>query len=201
MFCSPCPTNKKINTGFGLEICTACGLTVVGGPLCAPENIMPRGHPTSITQKLTYTRRKRFRKYLSRACMKQNTSSIPNSTWEYLIDRKPYSRPEQIIHTLKKSKLKMKCYDSLPLLCANLTDINVPKISQHEFHRAMQIFLKIDENYSANTEFVSYLYMLEYILLEIGRRDLLPFINKIRCPKRRRKYSDILFTLHEGSKD
>ena len=37
-------------------------------------------------------------------------------------------------------------------------------------------------------QFVSYLFALEYILQLIGRSDMLPYINKISCRKRRHAY-------------
>ena len=36
--------------------------------------------------------------------------------------------------------------------------------------------------------FVSYLFCLEYILRKMGRSDMCTHINKIQCPKRRKKY-------------
>ena len=49
-------------------------------------------------------------------------------------------------------------------------------------------FKKLDTAYGQGEPFVSYLYALEYILGHIGRSDILPFINKIQCRKRRSRY-------------
>ena len=37
-------------------------------------------------------------------------------------------------------------------------------------------------------KFVSYVYLLEYVLNKLGRSDMLPYLNKIICPKRRNEY-------------
>ena len=48
---------------------------------------------------------------------------------------------------------------------------------------------KLEKAYRDGEAFVSYLFVLEYILVLIGRRDILPYINKIQCLKRRRAYT------------
>ncbi len=39
---------------------------------------------------------------------------------------------------------------------------------------------------------VSYLFCLEFILKRIGRGDMVPYINRIKCSKRRHKYNERL---------
>ena len=50
------------------------------------------------------------------------------------------------------------------------------------------MFDDVDRSYSRDEPFCSYLYVLEYILKKIGRVDVVAFLNKIQCPKRREKY-------------
>ena len=57
-----------------------------------------------------YTRRKRFRKYLARCCMKQTLGSVPDDTWKYLHTQMPLSGPTAILRALKRSKLIRKCF-------------------------------------------------------------------------------------------
>ena len=90
----------------------------------------PRGHELTIRRKQPYTRAKRFRKYLLRACMSQGLSSVPDDTWRYLQSHKPYSGPREILFRLKRSKLDNKCYDSLPIMTKHMCPhLKVPEIT------------------------------------------------------------------------
>ena len=178
--------SNLIPTDYHTLVCTMCG-TENPGYLSPADN----GVWTCVlvpTQ--TYTRLKRFRKYLGRASKAQTASSIPSATWEYLIKHGPYKTPGSIVRTLKAAgkRLKKKCYDSLPLLCEQLADIRVPSLTDQDRFWAVTAFKKLDTAYSKGEPFVSYLYALEYILVHIGRSDVLPFINKIQCRKRRHRY-------------
>jgi len=171
----------------GYSACTNCGLMVGDRPymeyeysLCAP--LMPRQ---------AYTRRKRFKKYLQRASRNQSVNTVPPDTWKYLIARGPYSCARAILRTLKRSKLKRKCYDSLPLMTENMCpNLSCPLLSQDEQAAAMIIFGTIDN--AIKGPFISYVYALEYILVRMNRPDLLPFINQIQCSKRRAAYKRLL---------
>ncbi len=39
---------------------------------------------------------------------------------------------------------------------------------------------------------ISYLFCLEFILTKMGRTDMLEFLNRIKCPTRRRTYRERL---------
>ena len=125
-------------------------------------------------------------------------STVPEETWRYLIKRGPYTSLGQILRVLKRSKLKRKCYDSLPLMCSHLCVGNVPLLDRIEKNEAMVQFAVIDEALRPPMQFVSYVYALEYILLRIGRGDMVPYINTIQCRKRRGKYKKLLDRIFEG---
>jgi hypothetical protein len=140
----------------------------------------------------TYTRLKRFRKYLQRASRQQSAASVPRETWEYLMARGPYRGPRHIVMTLKRAgkKLRKKCYDCLPLLAHSLCPhLNVPTLDEADKLQAMCLFRVIDRAFKRDGPFVSYLFALEYILRAIGRQDVLPYINKIQCATRREAYT------------
>ena len=183
----PCTCGARFfeEGGFGLDFCLSCGLGKVAGlgrfePF-TPQNQIP-GHQS-------YTRKKRFKKYLCRAMRQQSSCSIPRATWDYLLSKRPYRDTAHIHLTLKRARhLKRKCYDSLPFLTAALCPrIEVPSLDLHEKRRAMDLFRKIDVAIS-HGPFVSYLFCLEYILTKMGRTDLCEYINHIQCQKRRAKY-------------
>ena len=143
----------------------------------------------SLQQNVAYTRTKRFQKYLNHACMKQGIKSVPDETWKFLLDNGPYKSPGHIVSKLKRAKLKRKCYDSLPMFVCHLCDnCDVPKITNREYRIALAYFRVIDLAFPDKSSFMSYLYILEFILTHMGRSDMLPFISRIQCRKRRGKY-------------
>ena len=179
-----CPSLPVV-TSYGSYVCPQCGV----------ENVtfmwVDQYTPSSPLQQNTYTRTKRFRKYLQRAAMHQSAVSIPDKTWKYLFEADPYRDPREIVRRLKKARgMNMKkCYDCLPLLTKVLCpSITVPLLTEHDRARALLEFRKLDQAYRNGEAFVSYLFVLEFILVLIGREDVLPFINKIQCQKRRRAY-------------
>lgn len=165
-------------------VCRTCGIEQFGMML----PVWNQWSPNETVNQVTYTRRKRFKKYLQRASKHQSNNSIPRETWEYLFKNAPYSDVGGIIHALKRGKLRKKCYDSLPLIATALLDTPVPNLTEQEKNRALSIFELVDNDYSHDEPFCSYLYILEYILIHIGRSDVVAFLNKIQCPKRRDKY-------------
>ena len=123
--------------------------------------------------------------------MNQSQNSIPRTTWDYLLDGAPYKSPGAVVRRLKKApkKIRKKCYDSLPLLVHHLCPkCKVPTLNEKEKTAAVRAFMTLDRAYNEGEPFVSYLYALEFILELIGRSDMLPFINKISCRKRRSAY-------------
>ena len=143
---------------------------------------------------MPYTRRKRFRKYLLRANRNQSANTVPPETWEYLMQFAPFRSPGDLHRCLKAAKhLRRKCYDSMPLMCTHLCEGTVPSLASAEITRAMHYFDTIDRTLRANNEpMISYLFCLEFVLRKLGREDMLVFINRIKCPKRRHRYHDRL---------
>ena len=182
-----CGGTSFLETGFGLNVCLTCGLGKRGS-FNAEGSFWSQGARLLNTQ--SYTRRKRFKKYLSRACRQQSAGTVPDATWIYLLARGPYKTPLDVVRVLKKAgkKLRRKCYDSLPFLVHSLCNCDVPTLTSHEYEVALKHFDVIDSAYSG-LPFVSYLYALEYILHKIGRPDLCPYLSRIKCRKRRFKYN------------
>ena len=176
-------------TGFGLDSCTGCGRTVPGQITDNNPYILR----DRVVQQTTYTRRKRFRKYLMRTNRTQSHHTVPEETWVYLMARGPYRSPGHVHQTLKAAKhLKRKCYDSLPLLCTHLCpNITVPMLGDDDIFHSLRLFDVVDRKLRRDN-MISYLFCLEYILEKVGRSDVLPYINRIKCPRRRRNYRERL---------
>lgn len=182
----PCGCGSRFfeEGGFGLDFCLGCGL----GKRAAfhrcnfPQQERIPGHQS-------YTRLKRFKKYLCRAMRQQSSCTVPRETWDYLLSRRPYRDAKHIQLTLKQARhLKRKCYDSLPFLTAALCPgVRVPTMNLAEKKNAIDLFRVIDAAVQEGP-FVSYLFCLEYILRKMGRSDMCVHLNQIQCPKRRKKY-------------
>ena len=127
----------------GTASCMNCGVLVKNEMFDSPcDNFMHSFQSMSVLcQTQTYTRAKRFKKYVHRACMRQSVNSVPDPTWKYLLDHRPYSGPPHILRTLKRAgrKLKNKCYDCLPLLVHHLCEVTVPVLSDREIATAMDL--------------------------------------------------------------
>ena len=187
--CKLCESEAFLQeTEYGSLVCGSCGcenFTHILNPAIRSSYCVP------LYNAVTYTRLKRFRKYLQRSSMSQSKTSIPPGTWDYLLKGSPYRGPSNIVRRLKKAPkhIRKKCYDSLPLLVHSLCPhIKVPTLTEREKDRALLAFQKLDAAYKNGEPFVSYLFALEFILVHIGRADMLPFINKISCKKRRTAY-------------
>ncbi len=188
--CPHCTSKHAMQeTSYGSLVCRSCGCENFAAML---NPIICTSYCVPLQNAATYTRLKRFKKYLNRSSMSQSQNSIPKETWDYLLAGAPYLSPGNILRRLKKapSRVRKKCYDSLPLLVHSLCPhIKVPTLTVFEKERAIAAFKKLDKAYRDDREpFVSYLYALEFILVHIGRSDMLPFINKISCRKRRVAY-------------
>ena len=183
-----CGACRRITTDYGSTVCTVCGIEDMSQIFSVESAYF--SYQVPLHTAVTYTRFKRFRKYLQRAAMEQSVCSVPESTWKYLLQR-TYRNPREIIRYLKRAPkhIRKMCFESLPLLtrqlCPNCT---IPQLTATDKYRALESFRKLDQAYRFGEPFVSYLYALEYILEFIGRSDVLPFINKIQCRKRRAAY-------------
>ena len=186
--CADCNV-PLVETEYGSQVCTSCGVENFKSILTSSASTQAYCVPLCSTA--TYTRLKRFKKYLNRSTMSQSQNSIPPVTWDYLLAGSPYSSPQAIVRRLKKApkSVRKKCYDSLPLLVHHLCPkYKVPRLNEIEKMLAVRAFLVLERAYQEGEQFVSYLYALEYILQLIGRADMLPCINKISCKKRRSAY-------------
>ena len=126
-----CGSCRLIKTEYGSNVCTSCGIEDMSKIFSVESAYCSYQVPLHST--VTYTRSKRFRKYLQRAGMQQSSASIPEATWSYLLAGVPFRGPGNIVRYLKKApkRIRKKCYDSLPLLVMNLCPhIKVPTLTE-----------------------------------------------------------------------
>ena len=148
--CVSCKDESYLrHTEYGTLVCTRCGVEDFGFVLSSQSAYSPYCVP--LHSAATYTRIKRFRKYLQRASMEQSSASIPESTWSYLLAGCPYRSPGNIVRRLKKAPkhIRKKCYDSLPILVKNLCPhIDVPTLTEADKLCALTCFRKLDTAYN-----------------------------------------------------
>ena len=200
--CKHCSCRNMQLTEYGSFVCLACGVEDFSTILCNTQS-SAGAYSVPLHAPATYTRVKRFRKYLLRASMTQSASTIPKATWDYLLGSAPYRGPGNIVRKLKKAPrhVRKKCYDSLPLLVQMLCpNIDVPRLTELDKMQSLVAFKRLDAEYCAGEPFVSYLFALEYILRLIGRSDVLPYINKICCRKRRSEYTHRLDRIFKSNR-
>ena len=188
--CEHCRAKAWIYHFNGRASCSSCGILSFVSTSWQPNYLHAFQAMNRLQQNHVYTREKRFKKYIQHAARQQSMNSIPDKTWEYLLAHRPYRCVQDILRTLKKSKLKNKCYDCLPMMVNELCPhIRVPNISAEECNEALELFSVIDRKYDdSKTAFVSYIFILEYILDIMGRSDMLPFLSRIQCTRRRTVY-------------
>ena len=103
--------------GYGMAYCLQCGIA----KRIDLQTYQSFSSFERIPGHQSYTRRKRFKKYLCRAMRQQSSCTVPRETWDYLLSKRPYRDAKHIQWTLKQARhLKRKCYDSLPFLTAAL---------------------------------------------------------------------------------
>ena len=195
---TPCECGNQIRWDMhmnGTASCMKCGQLNTHESYCPSENYVHAFQSMSVLcQTQTYTRAKRFKKYLHRACRRQSCNSVPDATWKYLLHHRPYTGPAHVLRTLKQAgrTLRNKCYDCLPLLVHHLCNVPVPVLRDREIAVAMDHFAVIDAAFPRDGGFMSYAYALEFILLKMDRADMLPFLSGIQCVKRRAHYNQKL---------
>ena len=91
-------SGMPVITEYGSYVCPTCGVENVS------FIVVDSYTPSTPLRQNTYTRMKRFRKYLQRAAMHQSAVSVPDQTWKYLLDRGPYRSPACIVRQLKKAR-------------------------------------------------------------------------------------------------
>ena len=196
--CDHCGKTYFEDSGFGMEFCLQCGIGRRATNTIGSEQFV---YKDAVMNVQSYTRLKRFKKYLCRSTRQQSSTTIPKETWDYLWTKRPYRDASHIQWTLKQARhLKRKCYDSLPFLTGALCPhIKVPSLSEGEKINAIDLFKRIDLAIGRGP-FISYLFCLEYILKKLGRSDMCEHINRIQCSKRREKYKDLLDRIFESGR-
>ena len=160
----------------GMRVCTKCGVNT--WDLDTRVTSFNEGHKHT---KRPYCRQKRFLRIFSNL---QGNQNVPNDVMERISVRK-FADPQELSqfikndHSLRKYRGKIA---SIWYLLGN----RWPPITQAELMKARAVF-------NSMTEKVSFLVLIPYTCIMVGREDLLCFCKSV-SPNLWRKYSQFLFT-------
>ena len=118
--CPLCNTTRMI-VELGSLVCTNCGHENFSNVFTTDQAYTPYSIP--ISGPASYTRVKRFKKYLQRAAMNQSASTIPRDTWDYLLAGQPYRGPGNIVRRLKSPEA---CPEEVLRFVADARETAVP---------------------------------------------------------------------------
>ena len=109
-----CCEQVMLETEYGSHVCSTCGREKFESILYS--SVSTHSYCVPLCSTATYTRLKRFKKYLNRSTMSQSQNSIPATTWDYLLAGSPYNGPQAIVRRLKKAPKKIWTFPT-PILC------------------------------------------------------------------------------------
>ena len=180
-----CPVQLALVQSWGVTICMGCGISHRSPIQMIPPAYDSIGPPV----RAPYSRAKRFARILSNA-FGQRTPKV-HSDLIKSIEACECRSPEDIYRLIRRAKPRNhKRYDSLAYLSFNLTDTPIRPLTQGEFGWCIKQFQLVLERFiKVRGTFPAYSYIVERCLLALRRDDLLRFVHKLKCKRRRRVYS------------
>ena len=182
-------------TDYYTEICTGCGIEssihLTQEPIYMPCATIDR----------SYSRIDRWKGLVRKITGYNNGPSVTDPIWEYLKELSPYDHPQDILKSLRRSSLTNKHYQSLYMF----TKVFAPKYElpdiQEEVAQKLSSYFNFvyrmwNKYEGGNKPFFSYNWLVEQSLHFYNYGMYLPFIKRLVCKKRRRKYETILLKLY-----
>ena len=186
-----CCEHPRIVQEVGFYVCMYCG---------SMQNqrvyIMPSAYGRAPARP-PYCRQKRFVKLL------HNTwaSRIPRCCdlfMKSLDSINPKTTPQILTFIRDSTHRKFKRYDCLALLSIKILHHTIPPLTAEQIAWCTGVFQKIEIRHrKVGGIFPCYPWTIERCLETLHRRDLLEYIHKLKCPRRRSRYECIygnLFT-------
>ena len=190
-----CPRSAAIETGWGLNICSRCGVSQ-SAPISNVVN-----HAVPCSTRPPYSKHKRFAKLLCHT-YGYRVSKIHQS----LVDALNTTRIEstQDIYNLIRSSKgpHMKRYDALAHLSQYRLDKKIMPLSRIQTTWASHVFREVVSLHAHRRgTFPAYSWCIEKCLLAVNRLDLLQYVHCLKCKKRRIVYEKLygrLFRIPSG---
>ena len=180
----------------GMSVCCNCGHVLDLMPVVLRRQFCPAGEAT----RQPYSRSKRFARIFQNSFGRR----VP-TTHAFLIKAIQKARPTSpedifsVIYTSTDRRLKR--YDALAFLSLNLLPgWEILPLRSQDIAFAEELFRSIERSYNirlfAHSPFPAYAFIVEQILVSpnVNRPDLLRYIHKLKCKRRRSLYKKLYFT-------
>ena len=171
----------------GLLTCTLCGHTFSH----SFETVRRYFDPLSSVIRPPYSRAKRFDRILSNA-YGTRVPKVPDGLIKSIFTHRCGS-PRDIYELMKAStNRKFKRYDALSYLCRHICAHNINPLTLREHDWCRMCFQEVLRTHRRVREtFPAYSYLVELCLYAIGREDLVPYVNGLKCKRRRLYYNRV----------
>ena len=180
-------------TTYSSSVCTSCGLEKLVGLIQEKTYV----HSSPLDR--SYSRPDRWKGLIRKLTGYHNGPGTNDPIWAYLKKHAPYKGPQDIICKLRKSKLLNKHYQSTFIFTKIFSDMVLPIESELVCKQLLSYFAFIYQLWNRNNigkPFFSYNWLIEQALCYYNYVEYIPFVKKLVCSKRRRKYKTQLFNLY-----
>ena len=199
MPCS-CSTDYIVISSYYTIICTKCGLET---PTALDPNACDMTTEISPPLVRNYSRPDRWKSLIKKITGVHSGPNRSDPVWNYLQFQKQLNTPDDIIKVLRKSKLKNKHYQSVHTFAkCFLKNYVPPKHAPEKVQHQLGIYFDHIASMWAgsfcdDSPFMSYAWLIEQGLELYGFREYLPYVKKLMCPERRKKYVSLLTVLYQ----
>jgi hypothetical protein len=180
-------------TSYSSTVCTSCGIEKQVGLIQEPTY----NHSSPLDR--SYSRPDRWKGLIRKLTGYHNGPGTHDPIWAYLKTHAPYTGPQDIIFKLRKSKLLNKHYQSTFIFTKIFSDMELPIQNELVCKQLLSYFGFIYQLWNRNNigkPFFSYNWLIEQALWFFNYVEYIPFVKKLVCEKRRRKYKTQLFKLY-----
>ena len=183
---SCCPT-RRIIRDCGFQVCISCGTQDT-----CPVFIKPHAY-SRIPARAPYSRKNRFYKLLFNV-WSARLPSMAHAFVKHIIEIGP-NTPSEIIEVIRQSKSReYKRYDCISKLSIELLNHKVEPMDRRQVQLCMGFFQRVEIKHRAyGGVFPAYSFLLEQCFQHplILRHDLVQYLHRLKCPRRRNRYSTI----------
>ena len=198
-----CDHENCVYTEYSSVVCTDCGIE-------KPVLVYTPDYQSIVNSAPLvryYSRNDRWTALIKKVLGIHSGPPITDPVWDYLNSRKPFDTVACISDCLRKSKLRNKHYPSLH----SFARLFCPSYRKPERHpnavftllaKYFDIILRLWNMYQSHPNvdtnlFFSYNWLIEQGLAFYNLREYLPFVKRLKCNTRRKKYVHMLLKLYE----
>ena len=177
-----CCPHRRVVDDAGFRVCAACGQQ----DLCP---IFIRPHACQLpAARPPYSRRKRFQKLLHNA-WSARLPSMRDDFVKYIQKHAPKT-PQRIIELIRTAnRREFKRYDCISRLSIEFLGHRPRPLTPCQISECMGIFQRVEiVHRRARGVFPAYSFLIELCLVKVGRPDLIQYIHRLKCPRRRSTY-------------